>query len=123
MAVILAAAYPGLHTPSLRLPYLYANSGGLCIERTKEAINQTHQGNGLSIMPTHFCASKIELVKQSAREIGGGGKKKRTGLLRKSGELIDSSADHLVWGKTKQRGLVQIITQAALKLETSRLLA
>lgn len=34
MAVILAAAYPGLHTPSLRFPYLYVNSGDLYIKRT-----------------------------------------------------------------------------------------
>lgn len=40
MAVILAAAYPGLHTPSLRLPYLYANSGGLQMKRG--------EGGGLS---------------------------------------------------------------------------
>lgn len=53
MEVILAAVYPGLHTPSLRLPYLYTNSGGLYInkaERGKETkgekvCNQTHHDN------------------------------------------------------------------------------
>ena len=38
MVVIFAAAYPGLHTPSLRLPYLYANSGGLYMKRKERAI-------------------------------------------------------------------------------------
>lgn len=45
MAVILAAAYPSLHTPLLRLPYLYANSGGLHIKGTEEEINLTHRDN------------------------------------------------------------------------------
>lgn len=73
MVVILAAAKPGLHTPSLRLPYLYANSGGLQTKRQREGeICQAHLYNRLSIIQTHFSASETATVKQRAAEAGRG---------------------------------------------------
>lgn len=81
MVVILAAAYPGLHTPSLRLPYLYANSGGLQMKR-----GEGENLSGASLQQIiNYADTFLSLRNWACQTMcwGGRGRGGGTGLLRK----------------------------------------
>lgn len=113
MVVILAAAYPGLQTPSLRLPYLYANSSDLQAKKAERGRNLSGASlqQIINYTDTFLSLRKCECQTMCERRRGGEGKKWGClGSWRSQQQLYQ-----LVCGETKRTALVQIITLAGRK--------
>lgn len=89
----MAAAYPGLQTPSLRLPYLYANSGGLQMKRgAGENLSGASLQQIINYLDTFLSLRNRACQTMRCGEAGG----KKWGLLRKS-ENSTTALSPCVW--------------------------